>query len=128
MQSAITAFDIRFGRPQPKLGVAFSQATRKFTITEPYSAEEVKKEQDQEQVDEEEMIMTLEDQIALKTTEDLRGKTRAAASDLMDQKARLESQILLMKMQLIEQMIQTDKRRKEITARLAAIKSESGYE
>ena len=48
------------------------------------------------------MIMTLEDQIQLKTTEDLRARVRAHGTELADQKARLESQLLLLKMQLIE--------------------------
>jgi hypothetical protein len=36
------------GRPQPKLGLSFSHITRKFTITEPYSEGEVKKEEEKE--------------------------------------------------------------------------------
>ena len=76
-QPMITSFDLRFGRPQPKLGIAFSAITRKFTINEPFSQEEVRKEEEKEEVDEQEMIMTVEDQISLKMNEDLRARTRA---------------------------------------------------
>jgi hypothetical protein len=48
------------------------------------------------------MILTLEDQIQLKTAEDLRSRVRQQTAELLDQKARLESQMLLLKMQLVE--------------------------
>lgn len=44
--------------------------------------------------------------------------------ELADQKARMESQLLLLKMQLIEQMSKTGKKKRECLDRVGAIKRE----
>ena len=68
--------------------------------------------------------MTLEDQIQLKTAEDLRSRVREQTAELIDQKARMESQVLLLKMQLIEQISKSERRKGEIVERLREIKRE----
>ena len=80
----MTSFELRMGRPQPKLGIAFSHISKKFTITEPFSKLAVQKEEEKEVEEEQEMIMTMEDQVQLKIAEDLRARTRAQAMELAD--------------------------------------------
>ena len=59
----MTSFELRMGRPQPKLGIAFSHITKKFSIIEPFSKQAVQKEEEKEVEEEQEMIMTMEDQV-----------------------------------------------------------------
>ena len=48
--SKITSFDLRLGRPNPKLGILFSHITKKFTFAEPYAVrEESQSERDKKQ-------------------------------------------------------------------------------
>lgn len=116
------------GRPQPKLGLSFSHITRKFTITEPYSEEQVKKEEEKEVIQEEEMILTLEDQIQLKTAEDLRARVRQQTTELLDHRARLDSQLLLLKLQLVESLTKSERKKAEVMERLREIKRECEVE
>jgi hypothetical protein len=51
-------------------------------------------------------------------------RTRAQGMELADQKARMESQLLLLKMQLIEQMSKTEKKKRECLERVGIIKRE----
>ena len=70
------------------------------------------------------MIMTVEDQVELKEVEEERAKIRTKIAEAMETKARLESQVLLMKIQLIEQLQKTEKKKREALETLGRVRKE----
>ena len=68
--------------------------------------------------------MTVEDQVELKEVEEERAKIRTKIAEAMETKARLESQVLLMKIQLIEQLQKTEKKKREALETLGRVRKE----